>query len=298
MRWLSTLTAVCGPALAGMVLAASTAAPGGPAVDPSTPRDPRIYAINGQFKDSPADADQMARALQGLVGAPVTPIWNPGDGRLADLGESANHWARYGVEFVERGVNAVGGLLGAAPVDLNANRAIVDDLKARIRHDLSNNQPVMLVAHSQGNFVANQAYQELVAEGQPRMSMVGIVGVGSPDSRSGTMPNSSYVNYAGDIVINPIPGAPQANVTSSCIESSTMFEGVARGPAPNCTPGRNIALTSAQVDWTGHGFNETYLSDDVSTRNGGPTIRQLLLRDIQAISRQIQVPGNATVRLP
>ena len=108
---------------------------------------------------------------------------------------------------------------------------------ARYQADLAAGKRVIVLAHSQGNFYANRAYEEL-----PSTTGFGIVAVGTPAGfTAGGGPHTSLTN---DKVIDPIPGRRSLNTTNSS------------------------SFVSAARDADGHSFTRSYLNGDVS----GPKI--------------------------
>jgi hypothetical protein len=108
---------------------------------------------------------------------------------------------------------------------------------ARYQTDLAAGKRVIVLAHSQGNFYANRAYEELSST-----AGFGIVSVGTPAGfTAGSGPHTSLTN---DKVIDPIPGRRPLNTTNS------------------------PSFVSAARDADGHSFTRSYLNGDVS----GPKI--------------------------
>ena len=68
---------------------------------------------------------------------------------------------------------------------------------------------VVLVAHSQGNFYANRAWDNLTSTEQRSL---GIVSVGNPDSK--VADGRPYTTLTNDIIIRPIPFALPANTSN------------------------------------------------------------------------------------
>ena len=108
---------------------------------------------------------------------------------------------------------------------------------ARYAADLAAGKRVVVLAHSQGNFYANSAYERLSSK-----SGFGIVAVGTPASF--TAGDGPYTTLTNDQIITPIPGRR----------------------APNTTNGSAFVNATASTD--GHSFTGNYLNGDVS----GPQI--------------------------
>ena len=107
---------------------------------------------------------------------------------------------------------------------------------ARYRTDLAAGKRVLLLAHSQGNFYANKAHEQLSST-----AGFGIVSVGTPDNY--TAGNGPYTTLTNDEIIKPIPNRR----------------------APNTS---NSAAFNKLVGGDGHSFTGHYLDGDVS----GPKI--------------------------
>jgi uncharacterized repeat protein (TIGR02543 family) len=118
------------------------------------------------------------------------------------------------------------------------------DLQSHIRNygdDLRNREKVIIVAHSQGNLYANQAYAALVA---PQASDFSLISVATPaDVVAG---NGLYVTLTNDI-INLVLGSLPGNTTNN--------------PAPGapCSSAINLRTRLAC-----HAFDTSYLAGDTS----------------------------------
>ena len=113
--------------------------------------------------------------------------------------------------------------------------------------DLAAGKKVVLVAHSQGNFYANRAYEQLAS------TSLGIVSVGTPSSY--TAGNGPYTTLTTDLVIQSILQHRSANTT-------------------------NGALFLLNVkDNQGHSFRKSYLNGDVS----GPKIVSQIVSQITTL---------------
>jgi hypothetical protein len=108
---------------------------------------------------------------------------------------------------------------------------------ARYTADLAAGKRVIVLAHSQGNFYANKAYEHL-----PSTAGFAIVSVGTPASY--TAGDGPYTTLTNDQIITPIPGRRAANTTNGA------------------------AFLNATKGSDGHSFTGSYLNGDVS----GPKI--------------------------
>ena len=125
--------------------------------------------------------------------------------------------------------------------DLNAH-------VARYNADLGAGRRVIVLAHSQGNFYANHAHEQLSST-----AGFGIVSVGTPAGY--TAGNGPYTTLTTDKIIDPIPGRR----------------------APNTTNG--AAFNASVRDADGHSFSASYLAGDVS----GPKIVGQVLSVLAAV---------------
>jgi hypothetical protein len=108
---------------------------------------------------------------------------------------------------------------------------------ARYDADLAAGKRIIVVAHSQGNFYANRAYERLAST-----AGFGIVAVGTPASY--TAGGGSYTTLTNDQIIEPIPGRRTPNTSNGS------------------------AFVNATKGSDGHSFTRHYLDGDVS----GPKI--------------------------
>jgi len=108
---------------------------------------------------------------------------------------------------------------------------------ARYKADLSAGKRVIVLAHSQGNFYANRAHENLSST-----AGFGIVSVGTPASF--TAGDGPYTTLTNDQIITPIPGRRTPNTTNGA------------------------AFVNATKNSDGHSFTSIYLDGDVS----GPKI--------------------------
>ena len=108
---------------------------------------------------------------------------------------------------------------------------------ARYKADLAAGRRVIVVAHSQGNFYANRAYEQLTSK-----AGFAIVSVATPASF--TAGDGPYTTLTTDQIITPITGRRAPNTTNGAI------------------------FNNATSDGDGHSFTRHYLNGDVS----GPKI--------------------------
>lgn len=109
------------------------------------------------------------------------------------------------------------------------------------RNALASGQKVLVVAHSQGNFYANEAKKLLAAEITPaELNSFGIYSVASPANNVGGA-GSPYLTNSNDI-IQLVPGSLRPNWTLRTASGTTVD---------------SIGLTSVSI--LTHLFNETYV---------------------------------------
>jgi len=133
--------------------------------------------------------------------------------------------------------NAIKAAQQAASADSYVKDADLAAHVARYTADLAAGKRVIVLAHSQGNFYANRAYERLSST-----AGFAIVSVGTPASY--TAGGGPYTTLTTDQIITPIPGRRAPNVTNSAAFSNTI-----KGS-------------------DGHSFTGSYLNGDVS----GPQI--------------------------
>jgi len=119
---------------------------------------------------------------------------------------------------------------------------------ARYRADLEAGRRVIVLAHSQGNFYANRAFENL-----PSTAGFGIVAVGTPAGY--TAGNGPYTTLTTDKIIDPVPGRRAPNTSNSAAFNATVSGS------------------------DGHSFTAHYLDGDVS----GPKITGQVLSVLGSI---------------
>jgi hypothetical protein len=120
---------------------------------------------------------------------------------------------------------------------------------ARYDADLAAGKRIIVVAHSQGNFYANRAYDRLAST-----TGFAVVAVGTPASY--TAGGGPYTTLTNDQIIEPIPGRR----------------------APNTSNGSGFVNATKGSD--GHSFTRHYLDGDVS----GPKIVAQVVASLAALA--------------
>jgi hypothetical protein len=190
---------------------------------------------------------------------------NPTRGHIADVWRATKQrFSSDSAAFLRAlgGINLMPDFLRDALVDkadeIGASAA-VDDPTLQQHVDIYNREilegkKVVVVAHSQGNFYANLAYQNLPAEYRPSF---GIVSVANPDSYvAGEGP---YTTLFGDLIIGAIPLAKRANTANSLLPD---FK-----------------------DLSGHMFLASYMP-------AGSNSRKQILRDLKQQIETLEPPPN------
>jgi hypothetical protein len=144
----------------------------------ATCNKPTVFFVNGVWNFDPKDAQDGSQELTKAIterfapyGVQVRAIYNPGDGVLADIAEVAvtQEWLRKGLDFVTAVVNSefpkIAAWLQQQIDDAAAKtrrRATVDGIKKKVLDEIKGSAaPVILIAHSQGNIMVNDAVIEL-----------------------------------------------------------------------------------------------------------------------------------------
>lgn len=181
--------------------------------NPESPESVRIYYVNGMNNEEP-DIDKSIVALTSLIGRNVN----------FDFGTSINikeQGLEQYLQVAEQKLDEPNEYwewladLSIAPqwfkndfrryVEVNAAASYSNDADLRTMvdeylQDLRSGKKVVLVAHSQGNFYANNAYQYISQYFPKYKDSVGIVSVGTPANRvNGGGP---YVTNSNDLIIN------------------------------------------------------------------------------------------------
>ena len=233
---------------------------------------PQIFFVNGVWNNTPLDARKSAAELQGAIQqqgvdstqyglatggtTAIRPFWNPGDtgdDGVVEAGQIGQ--VKAGIrDVLEVFLNqrTAGRALADALGDTNlvwvkrlaaylglkkpgvAFQGYIDELKAQLASEIAKGRPIVVVAHSQGNILANRAVTALLAENPNARGIVSVVGVGVADD-GGAGDGYRYVTASNDAVIGALPGALKAN----------------------------FAVSTKGNDLFGHEFVETYLSDAV-----------------------------------
>lgn len=197
---------------------------------------PQVFFVNGVWNPLGYDASNTAVALTEAfveAGAPsllnVRTLWNPGDGYIADLAEVAidQNLVRTGTDFIngvayETGPRWAAWLQADTASASTRRRLAIEKIKSAVLQELRTNQgPVVLVAHSQGNIVVNNAIRELQQQypdasgpnSVPGLLSIGILGI-AVAAKNSTQPASGtyrWISSSRDLVISALTGVPALN---------------------------------------------------------------------------------------
>lgn len=201
----------------------------------ATSRDTSVYFANGVWNTHHQATQNllvlMSRLQSSLPSSEYAELafelaYNPTQGYILDLWEVFNQ--SVGPSF-PRLLNMLAGRVPAPPqiratwiglsLAASAQNVVTQSVLQRhlngYRSDQLEGRKVVVVAHSQGNFFANAAYDALSAEERRGF---GIVSVANPDRR---LPGiGSYSTLVQDLIIAGVPGSLPANVSNS--ESTTL----------------------------------------------------------------------------
>jgi hypothetical protein len=202
-------------------------------------KKPKVFFINGVFnekweaKSASLALQKAIRPLSGLEGLQITTIYNPTDGNLGDVAEIAQDavlarnylvlayftalgtdWATFVgpplmrdfISWITK-VNTNGKtytqwlneqINDTAPS--TRNKQVVEKIKSKLLTEVRDNKtPVVVIAHSQGNFYLNQAILELKTDDRtrdiPGVQAIGVLGIGV----------ASRINLAA----SPVPSGPR-----------------------------------------------------------------------------------------
>lgn len=186
-------------------------------------RKTQVFFMNGvwnphgyQAMQSAVELSETLNATLAANGLPqivnVRNLWNPGDGLRQDLEEVALDQSKLRI--------AISTWLGRemnAPAALARQRQSIDKVKSAVMEEIKNNTPVVLIAHSQGNIMVNQAIRELrdqYASEYPQVMNIAIVGIAVAD-KSPVGRFYSYITSATDEIIRLVSGALPANFTKT-----------------------------------------------------------------------------------
>lgn len=128
--------------------------------------------------------------------------------------------------------------------------ALLDQLERDVQRTLDASNKVAIVAHSQGNFIANSLHSRVVAANPEWVAKgLSIVNVASPSAYA---PSNLYLTSIADLVMGLVPANMPANLFVN-------------------------PLDSIAIDPTGHGFTEIYLSETLHPLTGNLSVMRLTL---------------------
>jgi len=229
---------------------------------PDSGRTTVLY-LNGVFKSVPEEVDDAARTVKAAIPTVLTWDWttvdirseyNPSDGKVGDLIESADQSAS-GLDWVQFWEFFLG-LKSPSPWFTDASLALIkaysslasidykpirDRMTSDVRKEFALGRKVVLLAHSQGNFFANEVVGQLTSA---ELKSVAIVSVANPDSRIAT-------NVDGHLEV------PRVTLLEDLVVAAISAARMASGLDPAMLA-NSSNLPDLSRDWTGHDFLDTY----------------------------------------
>ena len=255
-----------------------------------------VYYINGINKPSYKDVEYSSKVLYDSISSfsknassakKVTYLYNHSNivvDALYTLAEqkAAERNAKISDMFISVGLAAFGLvsplldaeqqnvrtlMAGVITAQLPAKtQALVTAFSQRIANEsLNNGLQAILVSHSQGNMFANAVYDNIKLTMPANLSRgLGVVNVANPSNRA---PSSLYITSNQDLVINLL-----ASVQS--LWSLTL---------PPMAPNFSASAGALLIDFTGHGFNEVYMSQALPTgTTPAKSIAAAVIADVDA----------------
>lgn len=166
---------------------------------PEAPETTRVYFANG-MNNSPAAAHQSRRELQGLLTGVPDLAWgsaylsnvayNVNEGGVSEMleaygqhGQDYEHfwvWMNHMEMAPQEFQDAYAENMSKFNEDISENDPDLRGHLAQYVRDLKSGKKVLIVAHSQGNFYANNAYRVLLHVAPQYQKSIGIVAVATP----------------------------------------------------------------------------------------------------------------------
>ena len=201
---------------------------------------PSVYFVNG-ILNSPSGARESADEIGAAInarfpeyGVRVQTIYNPSEYPTGDVAEVAlqQYWLQAGLNFVNAIFRAWAPLYSGIiqsqldrPQAAIRERTVINEIKRTVLADIrSNAAPVVLIAHSQGNILVNEAVFELQTEDLtreiPGIKTIAVLGIGVASRRNlGQLIYHGdlyrYITSTNDVIINPLQGVPASNFRPS-----------------------------------------------------------------------------------
>jgi hypothetical protein len=243
----------------------------------------RLIYVNGVYNNDPGDAREtllslgIALAREGEPPLPSEAFWNPGDGVVEDPLEAmvSQTWSARGTPFVDAilAVVSPGAAANAINEQIKASarhRKVVEEFKARLMTLITQGDKILIVAHSQGNIVVNDALRDL-RQASVSLDSVGVVGLASPDTSEAPI-KGLYITSSKDPVIN---------FTNTVVHSL---------PSNFAT---DVALSGIQ----NHYVVEGYLNPSIANQSG-QTIRGKVVDSVRLAKEALESCGLALVLTP
>lgn len=190
-----------------------------------------LYFINGVGHKNDARAKDITSTLKSLLGSGSsicvkTPLFNKGDGILADLSETFALKTYSESGFITTFVNLYQEyMLGAIQLTINyfAGDMIsqsetskqLDEMTAIVKSDVDSGKKVLLVAHSEGNLFAKEIAKRVNASAPAGTQPVIHFGVAVPTTMRTDMAYSSYLTSSADGIIKVVSNSAPPTFVSS-----------------------------------------------------------------------------------
>lgn len=233
---------------------------------------PAVYYVNGvntSLTGSHDGANELTAAIAETFpsyGISVRTIYNPSESILGDAAEVAvtQNWLRIGMDFVVA-ITALNSpnfseWLQKELDDVAANirrTEAIEDIKSIVLAQINaSSAPVILIAHSQGNIMVNEAVRQLktnsITASIPGVKTIAVLGIAVADKINmfSLMDNTNYhlYNYitaTTDLIIGALQGVPAANYSTGFLPSGGLQGG-----------GHFLIGTYLNKYWPGIGSNE------------------------------------------
>lgn len=218
------------------LVATAADTPEGPVIPPCTPIKPSVVWLNGMnntFDDSfstKKDIEQIMKDHKMFDDVDSLNLhYNPTtDSAVEDLLKSAvvDSWGKVGLPLVTGVVatvnpNAAAWLVDEQILATARMRVEIDAVKALIKTSLSRHQPIVIIAHSQGNQIVNRARAELEQDKFPGLDHLAILSLASPEGAP--KGKFDYIKDTHDTIITSTPHGSDlpGNVTATLYDAAT-----------------------------------------------------------------------------
>jgi hypothetical protein len=153
-----------------------------------------------------------------------------------------------------------------------ADANVVEKVKVAVQKDLDKNIKVIVIPHSQGNFVVNAALEKLKEDASFENKynpILGALHVATPSGYS-AISKSAIIKLNSDLVVN-IPIVRLISVPPTYEQKYFIGYTFVDNMLTSLASGLVDFVSSNKVDVTGHSMVDTYLSDTKEARKIGGT---------------------------